>query len=87
MIDLKVDKEESAKLCKRILEPFDNAPIEQYLTIVDAFTMALLVLTVHGKEQTYTHEDDAIEKSVLKMMKTLSESEKTNINFHKYIKL
>lgn len=87
MITLQRDKEVSAELCKRILEPFDKAPIEHYLEVLEAFTMALIILCEHGKEQTESEEVDAIEKEVLGKMKVMSEGDKFSINFHKYIKL
>jgi len=85
-ITIKLDREASAKICKQLLEPFDKAPVESILTIIDAFTMATLVLSAHGKEETNSDEEDTIEKMVLDVLKRMS-GEKTNLHFDKYINL
>lgn len=87
MITLQRDRQLTAKLTKKLLELFDNAPIEEYLNIIDSFTMALIILCEHGKEQIESEEDDGIEKEVLNTFKKMSEGDKLSINFHKYIKL
>ena len=86
MVSIKLDREASAKICKQLLEPFDNAPIENILTIIDAFTMATLILSAHGKNEAESDEEDAIEKMVLDTLKRMS-GEKTQLHFDKYIKL
>lgn len=85
-ITIKLDREASATICKKLLEPFDEAPIESILTIIDAFTMATLILSAHGKEETNSDDEDTIEKMVLDVLKRMS-GEKRNLHFDKYIKL
>ena len=85
-ISIKLDREASAKICKKLLEPFDNAPVESILTIIDAFTMATLILSAHGKNESESDDEDAIEKMVLDVLKRMS-GVKTNLHFDKYINL
>ena len=86
MVSIMLDREASAKICKLLLEPFDNASIKSILTIIDAFTMATIILSAHGKNETESDDEDAIEKMVLDTIKRMS-GEKTKLHFDKYIKL
>ncbi len=83
-IEIKVDMKEAEKLCKRILAPFDKAPIEDYMTILHAMAMSLLVLCSQGKKEIDSESEDALEKFLLGILAKMS-SENTGLNFSKYI--
>jgi len=84
-VSLKLDREKSAKICKWLLEPFDQRPIEEFRTILDAFTMATMVIAGQMKADCHSPMEDAIERTVLD---TMCRAEKGgNLNFSKYINL
>ena len=85
MITIKLDMDASASICKQLLEPFDNAPAESFMTILNAFTMALEILTAHVKQETEREEEDAVEKQVLRWLTIVDE--KAGLDFSKFIDL
>ena len=82
---LKLDKEAAAKICKQLLEPFDKSQVEALPTILNAFTMALTILSAHSKEETNSDTEDHVEKMVLDWLCRVEHV--GNLNFSKYINL
>lgn len=84
-VTLKLDQEKASKISKWLLEPFDGRPIEEFRTILEAFTTATLAIAAQMNEECHSSVEDAIERTILKNLCT---AEKViNMNFSKYINL
>ena len=82
-IELRLNKESAAEICKQLLEPFDNMPVETIPTVLNAFTMALSVLAAHCKEETESDTEDHVERLILKWLCAVEHV--GNMHFSKYI--
>ena len=67
-IEVRLNKESAAEICKQLLEPFDKMPVETIPTVLNAFTMALSVLAAHCKEETESDTEDHVERLILKWL-------------------
>lgn len=85
MISIKLDMDASSRICKQLLEPFDKAPAETYITILNAFTMALEILAANVKQETECEEPEAIEKQILRWLTAVDN--KAGLDFSKFINL
>ena len=85
MISIKLDMDASSRICKQLLEPFDKAPAETYMTILNAFTMALEILAANIKQEVECEEPEAIEKQVLRWLTAIDD--KAGLDFSKFVDL
>ena len=84
-ITIKLDMDAAASICKQLLEPFDNAPAKAYMTILNAFTMALEILAANVKQETECDDVEAVEKQILRWMTAVDK--KAGLDFSKFIDL
>lgn len=82
---LELDQESSGKICLLLLEPFEDCPVEAIPTVLNAFTIALAVLSGDAKRETECETEDHIEQMVLDWLCKVENV--GNLNFSKYINL
>ena len=84
-VTLKLDKDVASKIALCLLEPFDGRPIEEFLTILDAFITATLAIAAQMKEECHSSAEDAVERMMLDKLCRCGKGIK--MNFSKYINL
>ena len=82
-IEVRLNKESAAEICKQLLEPFDKMSVESIPTVLNAFTMALSILAVHCKEETESDTEDHVERLILKWLCAVEHV--GDMHFSKYI--
>ena len=82
-IEVRLNKESAAEICKQLLEPFDKMPVSTIPTVLNAFTMALSVLAAHCKEETESDTEDHVERLILKWLCAVENV--GDMHFSKYI--
>lgn len=82
-IEVRLNKESAAEICKQLLEPFDKMPVESIPTVLNAFTMALSILAAHCKEETESDTEDHVERLILKWLCAVEHV--GDMHFSKYI--
>ena len=82
-IEVRLNKESAAEICKQLLEPFDKMSVESIPTVLNAFTMALSILAVHSKNETESDTEDHVERLILKWLCAVENV--GDMHFSKYI--
>ena len=82
-IEVRLDKESAAEICKLLLEPFDKMSVESIPTVLNAFTMALSILAAHCKEETESDTEDHVERQILEWLCAVEHV--GDMHFSKYI--
>lgn len=83
--NLEIDQEEAAMLAKELVHPFNGIDIEDSLTVLNAFTVALLSITMEVNKKSYSTTSDGLEKFILTWMRNCDI--RTGLHFGKYINI
>lgn len=82
--ELTVDKEKALIYMQELIALFHQIDIEEMLTVLNAFTCAMVHVAAVVKENAHSEEKDATERLVLTWMMNMDA--KSGMNFRKYCK-
>lgn len=81
--ELTIDKRKALIYMQELITLFREIDMEEMLTVLNAFTCAMVDVAAKVKENTHSDTNDATERLVLTWIKNMDKA--SGLNFEKYI--
>ena len=81
--ELTIDKEKALIYMQELTTLFHEIDVEEALTVLNAFTCAMVHVAAEVKENTHSDTEDATERLILTWIKNMDKT--SGLNFGKYI--